>query len=407
MLWRLALRNIWRNKRRTALTVSAMVVSSSLLILALGIFSGMIADMLASATEQYYGHLVVSEADYQVDRDLFENFTPDPGLMAEVAATKGVTGISPRLRTFGLVSHDLSSRPAEILGVEPAAEQGVTRLQEKLVAGTYLADTPGDGALLGRGLAERLGVAPGDELVFVTPAADGSIGNDLFRVAGVFATGDSRLDNGLVLVGLATLQRLTVLPGRVHELAVALSDPMAAGVTAAVLNGRLGAGLKATEWGKLLPEMQEAIAASDVSRLIIVIILYFATGLGILNTFFMSVLERTREFGILMALGMRPWRVRAMVLIETLAMGGVSLTLGLALGLALSLYMALVGIDLSETITPITYAGGTIPPRLRVVLEPGNFFIPSVLLLAVSLLAGFLPANRAAGLDPVAAIREE
>jgi ABC-type lipoprotein release transport system permease subunit len=407
MLWRLALRNIWRNKRRTALTVSAMVVSSSLLILSLGIFSGMLSDMLASATEQYYGHLVVSVTGYQDDRDFFDNFSPDPELLEGIASNPGVRGISPRLRTFGLVSHGQRSDPAEILGVEPASERQVTRLQEKIVAGSYLAGDPEKGALLGRGLAERLGVNPGDELVFVTQAADGSIGNDLFTVQGIFSTGDSRHDNGLVLVGLLALQQLTVLPDRVHELAASLEDPMTAGATAAQLNARLPAGLEATDWGQLLPEMQEAITASDVSRLIIVTILYFATGLGILNTFFMSVMERTREFGILMALGMRPWRVRAMVLLETLAMGGVSLSLGISLGLVLSLYMATVGIDLSATITPITYAGGTIAPRLRVVMEPANFIIPSLLLLAVCLLAGFLPANRAAGLDPVAAIRED
>jgi ABC-type antimicrobial peptide transport system permease subunit len=141
--------------------------------------------------------------------------------------------------------------------------------------------------------------------------------------------------------------------------------------------------------------------------MIIVVILYFAAGLGILNTFFMSVLERTREFGIMMAMGMRPWRIRLLVLLETLAMGLVSLVLGLGLGLAMSLYMARHGIDLSGSITPVTYAGGTILPRLGAVLEPANFVIPALLLLAVCLLAGFLPANRAAKLRPVEAIREE
>ena len=153
--------------------------------------------------------------------------------------------------------------------------------------------------------------------------------------------------------------------------------------------------------------MREAIASFDVSRMIIVVILYFATGLGILNTFFMSVMERTREFGILMAIGMRPWSIRLLVLLETLAMGLCSLVAGVGLGLLLSLYMARHGIDLSGSITPITYAGGTIPPRLHAVLETSNVVLPAVLLLVVCLLAGFLPANRAAKLRPVEALREE
>ncbi len=158
---------------------------------------------------------------------------------------------------------------------------------------------------------------------------------------------------------------------------------------------------------QMLPEMREVVASYDVSRMIIVIILYIATALGILNTFFMSVMERTREFGVLMAVGMRPGQVRLMVLLETLAMGLIALVVGVSLGILLSLYMAYVGIDLSGSLTPITYAGGTILPRLHAVLEPANILIPALLLLLVCLLAGFLPANRAARMQPVVAIREE
>ncbi|PLX86542.1 MAG: ABC transporter permease [Desulfuromonas sp.] len=407
MLLRLALRNIWRNKRRTLLTVSAMVVSSSLLILALGVFSGMFRDMLASATEQYHGHLVVSARGYQEDRDMFSFLQPGSALEEAIQSTKGLTGASPRLRAFGLVSHTDTSQPAELLGVLPQRERQVTSLAEKTVAGGYLPDSPANGAFMGHGLAEKLGVAPGDELVFLTQAADGSIGNDLLRVTGLFETGDAGHDNSLVLVGLPWLQQVTVMQDRLHEVALGVLEPMRAAEIALPLNTRLPEGTEALDWGQLLPEMREAIAAYDVSRFIVVIILYLATGLGILNTFFMSVMERTREFGILMAMGMRPWRIRTLVLLESLLMGGISLVLGLTLGLAMSLYMAEVGLDLSGHLTPITYAGGTILPRLSAVLEWPNFSVPAVLLFAVCLMAGFLPASRAARLNPVEAIREE
>ena len=407
MLLRLALRNIWRNRRRSLLTISAMVVSSSLLILALGVFSGMLADILSSATEQYYGHLVVSRAGYLDDHDLFDAFVPDSDLLARLRQNPEVLGASPRLRAFGLVSQGKNTYPAELLGVVPKDERQVTNLEQHLVAGSYLSPGAGAGALLGRGLAAKLGVKPGDELVVVTQAADGSIGNDLLTVRGVFATGDTGHDNGLVLVDLPWLQKLMVLPGQIHEVAVRLAEPLRASQVAAALAPTLPDHLTAVGWESLLPEMREAIASFDVSRMIIVVILYFATGLGILNTFFMSVMERTREFGVLMAIGMRPWRIRALVLLETLAMGLCSLVAGVGLGLLLTLYMAKHGIDLSATLTPITYAGGTLPPRLHAVLESSNVVLPAVLLLVVCLLAGFLPANRAAKLRPVEALREE
>ena len=117
MLLRLALRNIWRNRRRSLLTLSAMVVSSSLLILALGVFSGMLADMLSSATEQYYGHLVVSRDGYQDDHDMFDAFVPEGDLLGHLRQSPEVHGASPRLRAFGLVSHGQNTYPAELLGV--------------------------------------------------------------------------------------------------------------------------------------------------------------------------------------------------------------------------------------------------------------------------------------------------
>ncbi|MDT8442311.1 MAG: FtsX-like permease family protein [Desulfuromonadales bacterium] len=407
MLARLAFRNLWRNTRRTLLTLSAMVVSAALLILALGVFSGMFEDMLASATEQYSGHIVLAQSDYHQRRDLYAHLPLQLVDAEALRATPEVTGRSGRLRGFGLLSSGETSQPVELLGIRADQERRVTRLHRFVSSGTFLDAADEDGIVLGRGLATRLGVAPGDELVFVTQAADGSIGNDLLTVRGIFATGDSRQDNGLALVPLPWLQRLLALDGRIHEVAVRVAEPLRADLLATRLNSQLPDDVTALGWGALLPEMREVIASYDVSRMIFVAILYVATGLGILNTFFMSVMERHREFGILLAQGMRPWAIRRMVLLETLLLGSLALVIGVTLGGLLTLYMQRVGIDLSSQITPITYAGGTILPRLRAVFVLDNFLVPAVTLLLVSLLAGFLPANRAAGLDPVTALREE
>jgi len=407
MLLTLAFRNLWRNSRRTLLTLSAMVVSSSLLILALGVFSGMFADMLASATEQYYGHLVISEKGYQDDRDMFTDFAESSPIVGKLNQLPEVRGESPRLRAFGLIAHGNSTYPAELLGVHPTAEIRVTNFSQHLVAGHYLEQTEANGALIGAGLAKKLGVRPGDELVFLTQAADGSIGNDLLTVSGIFETGAGNHDNSLVLVNLPWLQKLMVMPGRIHEIAVTIHDPMQAGEVAARLRPDLPAGLEVLTWGQLLPEMKEVIASYNVSRLILVAILYAATGLGILNTIFMSVMERTREFGILMAMGMKPRSVKALVLLETLALGTVSMVLGVTAGLVMTLYMQQVGVDLSAYMSAVTYAGGTILPRLSATFEAANVTIPAAALLLVSLAAGYFPARRAAKLQPIEAIREE
>ena len=406
MLLRLASRNLWRNRRRTLLTLSAMVVSLALLTLSLGVFSGMLVDILSSTTEQYHGHLVITAEDYLDDRDMYKNFVADPDLLKKLEQDEAIVGISERLRGFGLVSHADSSYPAELLGIRPEMEQSVTNLHTRIVAGRYLLDDDTDGAVLGASLAKKLGVKANDELVFVTQAADGSIGNDLLIVRGIFNTGHSGHDNSLILVPQQWLQQVTALDSKIHEIAVAVKDPLMAATQAQQLATLLPTELEATDWGELLPEMREAIASFDVSRFIFVVILYFATGLGILNTVFMSVMERTREFGILMAIGLRPGQVRMLVLLETFLLGLLGTLLGLALGLSLSYYMSKVGFDLSTWITPVTYAGGTIQPRLKAIFELRNFIDPAYMLLIVSLLAGLLPARRAAKLQPVEAIRE-
>ena len=406
MLLTLALRNLWRNRRRSLLTLSAMVVSSALLILALGVFSGMFADMLASGTEQYHGHMVISARGYQEDRDLFRTFAPSDINLQTLEARPEILAAAPRLRSFGLISHRTQSEPAELLGIDPGREARVTTLSQKLQKGEPLHAEDRTGALIGSGLARKLGIDIGGELVILTQAADGSIGNDLLTVRGIFASGDRHQDNALVLVQLDWLRQLLVLPNAQHEIALRLGEPLLAAPLADTLATSLPAGFEVLDWGDLLPQMRDAIAAYDVSRLIMVGVLYLATGLGILNTFFMSVLERIREFGLLMSLGVRPWQIRLLVLTEALLMGLFSLLIGVSSGLLLTLYMAQIGVDLSDYISPISYAGGTILPRLHAVFDFDNFFIPALLLLLISLLAAFLPANRAAKLHPATALRE-
>ncbi len=407
MLADLAFRNLWRNRRRTLLTLSAMVVSAALLILSLGVFSGMIDDMLTTTTRLYHGHLVLAAPGYHTDRDLHSHLPENTADLPVLAGIDGLLGRTPRLRAFGLLSLAASSQPVEILGVDPAKEPLVTTLHQQLIAGRYLQPGEAAGVVIGSALAKKLGATVGSEVVVVTQAADGSIGNDLLTVRGIFSTGDSRHDGRLAITPLPWLQQLLVLEGRIHEVTLAIAEPMNAFTIADRLNTLLPAGTEARDWGELLPEMREVIASFDVSRMIIVGILYFATALGILNTCFMSVMERTREFGLLLASGMRPWGIRRLVLLETLFLALLGSAAGLIGGFLLTWYMQTVGIDLSGSITPITYAGSTILPRLRAVFEMANFLVPGVMLVIVALLAGFLPANRAARLDPVAALREE
>ena len=400
----LALRNIMRNKRRSFLTMSAMVLSSAMLLLAIGVSAGKMQDMLASATDQYYGHVVISSKGYQEDRSIFTSFSLKPEQLKILSEQDVVKGYSPRLRGFGLLCRKEKSLPVEALGIRPLMEKNVTVLQDSLIAGKQL-ERATDGVLIGEGLAKKLGVHPGDDLAFVSGASDGSIGNGVLFVNGVFRTGNFRNDNELILVNLDWLQNVLVLPGTVHSLALSVQDPMQARPIAAKLQKMFGNKFEVLDWSEFLPEIKDAIAISYVTNIIVMTIFYLATGLGIFNTFYMSVMERSYEFGVMMALGTRPWQIRNLVLLETFLMGVIAVTLGVGLGLAMNLYLQDVGIDLSGSVKPITYAGGTILPRIHAAIDFSYQIGAAVILLFVCLAAGFLPANRAAKLNPVQVIR--
>lgn len=401
----LAIRNIRRNRRRSCLTVTAMVTASSLLILGMGISAGKMHGMLVSATDQYHGHLVIAKKGYQAHHSLFIHFAPDRDLLNRVSRVPGVTGISARLRSFGLLSHGRETMPVEMLGIDPEKEAAVTTLQIKLVDGKGFNREPNgileaNGVLLGKKLADKLKVRPGESLALVGSGSDGSIANDLLTVKGIFSTGNTRNDTALILVPLNFLQSFLVLPGQVHELAVSLKKPMHARTVSAALGALLPENYEALGWDVFLPEIRDAIAISHVTTLIVLTVFYLATGLCVFNTVYMSVMERSREFGILMALGTRPWQIRGMILTETLIMGGISVLLGIALGFAMNFYMCIIGIDLSAVMSPITYAGGTILPVVHSLIEPIPQIFAALMLLPICAAAGFLPADRAARFVP-------
>ncbi len=395
MIWRMAYRNIWRNKKRTGLTLLAMVLSAGLLIFLLAISEGMVADLLLNATRQYTGQAVVMNEDYRADQDFFA-VIDDPDAVGQVlAANPAVLGASPRLRTYGLFSHGTETVSGEILGVDWAAESRVTILRERLTAGRYPSAGDGRGMLIGAGMAQRLKVAVGGEVVLVTQAADGSIGNDLFTVEGIFKTGDFSRDNYLALAGRATLSGTLALEGKAHEIAMDLRDPETATETAALLEAtlrRTRPGLAVVSWQTLLPILAQARELFDKTMIITTVIIYLAAGMVVVNTIFMSFYERLREFGMLMAVGMTPWQIRRLLIAEAMALGLLAAVLGAALGAALSLYTAYHPIDISAFLKPVSFGGGSVLPVIRASLSARGLLIPFIGMFLVSLGAVIFPA---------------
>ena len=401
---KMAYRNLWRNKRRTGLTILAMVVASSMLMLSIGILNGMIFDLISSATDQYTGHIRITRAGYPDDRDLYKSLDHYQSILDKVDSSPEVMAASPRLRSFGLFSLGHRTQAVEILGIEPEREQKVTTLGRYLISGTFVSQ-PGQ-VVIGEVLARKLKAGIGSQVVYLTTAADGSIGNDLLTVTGIFKTGSLDHDGSLALVSLHWLEDLLVYPGHIHEIAIGVKKAALATEIAEKIAVQLSnPSLLVQSWQEILPAMKQALDFYDLYILIILFILYLATGLGIINTFFMIIYERTKEFGLMLSLGMTPREVRRLMVSEAAIMGVISTLLGGLLGLGLISWFYFHGLDLSAWVTPVSYLGATIQPILHTQFSWQGIIYPIFFLVVTSAASAFIPAWRASKLDPVQALR--
>jgi ABC-type lipoprotein release transport system permease subunit len=397
-----AWRNLWRNGRRTAITLAAVMLSTAILVVTRALMQGMAEGAIRNATALGVGEVQVHAPGYLAGRSFYQAL-PDPaGVLA--AARAGGVAAAPRSFGYGLVAHDTKSAGAVFWGLDPAVERATFDLARHVASGAFLATTPARGAVLGRKLARSLGAGVGDELVVVVQAADGSLGNELYTVTGVLEAVGEEIDRGAVLVHRADFEELFVAGGRVHEVALNSRGRLPLGALAAFA-ARAAPGQDVRTWRQLLPMLSDLLALMDVSLWIFGSIFLVAAGLGVMNTMLMATYERTREFGVLKALGTSPWRIVRDVAVEALVLAAVGTALGAAVGAAGALVLERHGIDTSALAGGVSIAGVAFDPVWRAALRAEALPAPVVAMWVVSVVASLYPAVLAARLEPVRAMQ--
>lgn len=421
---KLGLRNLRRNRWRSGLTLAAVAVAVALMIWMLALYEGWIEEMVRGSTAVETGQVQVHTAAYIESPRIYESFPLDGDLLARVRAVAGVDAVSPRVRAYGLVGNEQRSQVARIVGVDPAAEAAATPIERAVVAGRWLSAEPApDGAprevVLGEGLAQQLRVAVGDELVVFLEAADGSLGNELLDVVGIVRTANTQVDRLTAYLHLRDAQFVAALDGRVHELMLRAEEMHAARELAAAVAEAIGAfagdpegagldpsTLVARSWQEVMPTLHQTILLFRNSYAIVYLLIYLVAAIGIVNTARMSALERRREFGVMLAIGMRPRRMFRTIVVETVVLGLVGALIGVAIGLPLSWYHATAGLDMSmfTDAGSFSFMGVAFSERMRFVITAANVIRPVVVMLVVALLSGLWPAVRAARIDPAPTI---
>ena len=410
--WRIAARNLGRNPRRTALSVSALAFGFFAAVVMVAVSDGMTAEMIDNGTQVLSGHVQVHARDYLPERNTYTTIGGNDGaaldaLLRAIMQQPGVVGAAPRVYGGGLVSAGDRTIAAMLAGLDPARERGVSRVLSAITAGRV----PAPGArevALGAESARKLAVKPGDTVVVVAPAADGSLGNDVYVVSGIFHTGLAELDAGFAVLPLRSLQTLLALPpDRVHEIAVTVRDPWAAPAVARALAGERALsrlGVTVEPWTTFRPELADYAALAKGWNGVLIAIVFLMAVFGVTNTLLMSTFERRREFAVEGALGVGRAAIGRTVIYEGIVLGVVSLTIGAILAAVVVYWWHVRPPDLSRFVGNFTVSGALVRPVLRA--EP-SWQAPlqaGLALLVTSLLAALYPAFRATRIAPADAL---
>jgi ABC-type lipoprotein release transport system permease subunit len=400
LLPRLAVRNVWRNPRRSLLTAAAIAFGLFCLIVFQGLKAGLHQEMVASAVELDAASLQVLAAGRGESLTRLKPL-PEPQQVQDLLHGRPQAAASARLRAPALVTSPAGSAAVVLTGVDPVAEARVTLVAERLVAGRYL--SPAGGVVLGAALAESLGVAVGDEVTVLVQTLFGQPASRRLSVRGLYRTALSSFDRTHLFVDLPTAQQLFAADGVVTAVAVRVA-PEAGTELAGWLGGRLpGDRYRVVPWQELAPDVTQLIALNDGTMRLLVLIVFAIVALGIVNTMGMSVMERTTEFGLLAAVGTRPSQVILLVIGEALALGAVAAVAGSLAGVAACGYLGRYGLDLTHLTSANQYFATS--HVLRAHLELADVAAANLVGVLTALLAGLLPAWRASRLAPAAALR--
>ncbi|OGS35821.1 MAG: hypothetical protein A2506_13745 [Elusimicrobia bacterium RIFOXYD12_FULL_66_9] len=400
---RLAWRNVWRNRRRSLINAVAMSFGLAALMFGQSLMKSLQGQLIEKATGSFTGHVRIQRRD--IDEPKFpDKFMTDPEPAAKLLANDPrVLVWGRRIQLTGLVSAPKMSLGALICAVEPDKEKLLTDMSGYIKEGTYLEGRP-KGIVMGRKIANRLDVRLGEKVVLMAQASDGSMGAEVFRLVGIHETGSESFDGQMVWIPLKAMQDMLVRPGEANQLVARLKKLDDAVAVAADLDSRLGPGsIGALSWRDIDREIIGIQAFQDGLLTIVLGVVFAIVALGILNTQLMSLFERVREFGVLMAVGARPrWIVR-LLLIESALLGLVGTLSGLALGSLLIWHFGRVGLVL-----PVGNAFKYFLPFPSVIyLRPswGMHSFACATVFIVTLLATLPPALRAGRLKPSEALR--
>jgi ABC-type lipoprotein release transport system permease subunit len=397
--FKLAYRNLGRHRRRSVLSALALGLGTALLMFIAAFFEGEMRGSMETTLRLNTGHLQITNADYDPDKlsVAWEYLIENPvQSAAQIEALEQVKSATPRLVASGIVSVRDESAGVQIMGIDPAS--AANDPYRTMVSGEFITADDRTGILIGYPLAESLGLKVGDSLNLLVNTADGDVDEQQFTIRGIFTTGTSAYDKGIVFLPLAKAQTFSGAENRASYIFVMLHDREQADAVAAAIQGQ---NLRIRTWTEMNQLLVLVNDFSNAYLTVINLIVLGVTATVIVNTLLMSVFERTREIGILSAIGMKGRQIITLFLVEAILLGTAGITFGSLMGLAVTAYFAKVGVFFGD----LGISGEMLlEDRIYPILTVESAVNLIVTAFIITILASLYPARMASRMEPVEAL---
>ena len=402
---RMAWRNLWRHSRRTWLTATAMIFSNVLLVFMISLQFGSYEMMINNTLRSFSGHLQVQADGYNDNPKMRSSVADILPLTEQVRSALPEADVAARAMGFALASSEQRSFGIQVTGVQPKYEPQVSTIPGLVRDGRYLEDDNAAEIVIGSVMARNLKVAVGDEITLLGSGRDGSFAAGVVIVAGIFETGMNDLDRSFAHLPFGYFQETFYMDGHGHGIVVTLDNLGRVAPARAAIEPLIDdrPGLAVLDWDALNPGLKQAIQADMSSAWMMYGVLIVLVAFSVLNTQLMSVMERTHEFGVISALGVRPRKLAGLVMLETALMALLGLALGLFLGWLLTLYFQVNGFSYPGM--EEAAARFNLPDRMYPAITPLSMLLGPLVVFGFCLLAAVYPAMRLFRLRPVDAMR--
>lgn len=404
LLLKLAFRNIFRHKKRSLITMTAIAVGLGALIFMRSFMHGAHLQMVRNVTRTL-------TSDAQIVPKALENFYNTNGAIEDPEPIRRILRSDPRILAFseriiggGMIASEKKSMATFIIGFDPAQEEKIGTRRE-VVSGRALTEADEQGLILGEKMRQILGAQIGESIVLTAQDFYGSLTGERFTVLGTFQTGNDQVDNSMVILLKQSAQRLLSFEQRVSKFALRIDPRYLIDDVVHDLRGKIvDPNLKVVTWQNLIPMIAQMIQFQDGMSFIIMAIVLSVVATGILNTLMMSIMERIREFGLMIALGTKPSQIILLILLESFFLSIFGALGGLFLGSGLIFYFGHIGIDLTRFVSALSnlMIGSQVFPHFD--LRYSLIFL--LVVLVSNLLVSLYPAWRAGKLAPLEAMRQ-